>query len=44
MKAGYAYFQDPETGNPCQKPPWGELVAVNVNTGDDRVAQVARQE
>jgi quinoprotein glucose dehydrogenase len=34
MKAGYAYFLDPETGNPCQKPPWGELVAVNVNTGD----------
>ena len=33
MKAGYAYFQDPETGNPCQKPPWGELVAVDVNKG-----------
>ncbi len=34
LKAGYAYFLDPETGNPCSKPPWGELVAVNVNTGD----------
>jgi quinoprotein glucose dehydrogenase len=33
MKAGYAYFQDPETLNPCQKPPWGELVAVDVNKG-----------
>lgn len=34
LKSGYAYFLDPETGNPCSKPPWGELVAVNVNTGD----------
>jgi quinoprotein glucose dehydrogenase len=34
MKAGYVYFADRETGNPCQPPPWGELVAVNVNTGD----------
>ena len=33
MKAGYAYFQDLETGTPCQKGPWGELVAVNVDTG-----------
>lgn len=33
MKAGYVYFQDPESGNPCQKPPWGELVAVDVNKG-----------
>jgi len=33
MKAGYAYFQDQESGNPCQKPPWGELVAVDVNKG-----------
>jgi quinoprotein glucose dehydrogenase len=33
MKAGYVYFQDPETLNPCQKPPWGELVAVDVNKG-----------
>src|SRR5690606_15208775 len=34
MKIGYAYFRDPETLNPCGKPPWGELVAVDVNTGD----------
>jgi len=33
MKAGYVYFEDPQTGNPCQKPPWGELVAVDVNKG-----------
>jgi len=33
MKAGYVYFEDPESGNPCQKPPWGELVAVDVNKG-----------
>ncbi len=33
MKAGYAYFMDPQSGNPCQKPPWGELVAVDVNKG-----------
>lgn len=34
MKIGYAYFSDPESGNPCSKPPWGELIAVNVNTGE----------
>jgi quinoprotein glucose dehydrogenase len=33
MKAGYVYFSDKETGNPCQKGPWGELVAVDVNKG-----------
>ena len=33
MKAGYVYFEDPQSGNPCQKPPWGELVAVDVNKG-----------
>ena len=27
-------FVDPKTRSPCQKPPWGELIAVNVNTGD----------
>jgi quinoprotein glucose dehydrogenase len=27
-------FMDPTTHSPCQKGPWGELVAVNVNTGD----------
>lgn len=27
-------FWNGEKGWPCQQPPWGELVAVNVNTGD----------
>jgi quinoprotein glucose dehydrogenase len=27
-------FWDGRTSWPCQQPPWGELVAVNVNTGD----------
>lgn len=26
-------FRDRETRSPCQKPPWGELIAVDVNTG-----------
>jgi len=26
-------FKDNESNMPCQQPPWGELVAVNVNTG-----------
>jgi membrane-bound PQQ-dependent dehydrogenase (glucose/quinate/shikimate family) len=30
---GYTRFID-EDGYPCQKPPWGELTAVNANTGD----------
>jgi glucose dehydrogenase len=25
---------NPATGWPCQSPPWGELFAINVNTGD----------
>ncbi len=29
-----ARFVDPKTRSPCQKGPWGELVAVNVNTGE----------
>ncbi len=29
----YARFWDPATRIPCTKPPFGELVAVNVNTG-----------
>jgi len=28
------YFWDGQKHWPCQQPPWGELVAVNVNTGD----------
>lgn len=27
-------MKDPATGWPCQSPPWGELFAINVNTGD----------
>jgi hypothetical protein len=27
-------FWDGQKGWPCQQPPWGELIAVNVNTGD----------
>lgn len=40
MKNGYAYFLDPVSGRPCGRPPWGELVAVNVNTGDVAWRQV----
>ena len=29
----YTRFQD-KKGLPCQQPPWGELAAINVNTGD----------
>ncbi|MDB5455944.1 MAG: quinoprotein glucose dehydrogenase [Caulobacter sp.] len=29
-----ARFLDPKTKSPCHKPPWGELVAVDVNTGE----------
>ena len=29
----YTRFQD-KAGLPCQQPPWGEMVAINVNTGD----------
>ena len=31
--AGTARFWDPENHLPCTEPPWGELVAVNVNSG-----------
>jgi glucose dehydrogenase len=27
-------FANPSTGWPCQQPPWGELAAINLNTGD----------
>jgi glucose dehydrogenase len=27
-------FVNPRTGWPCQKPPWGELMAINLNTGE----------
>ena len=32
--ASHARFWDPDNHIPCQNPPFGELVAVNVNTGD----------
>ena len=31
--AGYARFWEPEKRLPCTEPPWGELVAVDVNSG-----------
>lgn len=30
----YDRFADPKTGWPCQQPPWGELVALNLDTGE----------
>jgi len=33
IKGGYRYFWDEDSRMPCQQPPWGELVAVDVNTG-----------
>jgi quinoprotein glucose dehydrogenase len=33
QKGGYRYFWDDKTRMPCQQPPWGELVAVDVNNG-----------
>ena len=31
--AGYARFWNPDKHLPCNEPPWGELVAVDVNSG-----------
>ena len=31
---GVGRFWNPETGWPCQQPPWGRLFAVNVNNGE----------
>jgi quinoprotein glucose dehydrogenase len=31
---GYQRFWNPQNYWPCQAPPWGEMVAINVNTGD----------
>ena len=31
---GGGRFRDSVTGMPCQQPPWGQLTAVNVNTGE----------
>jgi quinoprotein glucose dehydrogenase len=33
MKDGYLYFWNPKTRQPCNAPPWGQLGAVDVNTG-----------
>lgn len=33
LARGYVYFMDRETRTPCGPPPWGELVAVDVNSG-----------
>ena len=33
LARGYQYFWDRATRTPCSKPPWGEMVAVNVDTG-----------
>jgi quinoprotein glucose dehydrogenase len=32
--AGGGRFKDPVSNLPCQQPPWGALMAVNVNTGE----------
>jgi len=33
MKDGYLYFWKPDTRQPCNAPPWGQLSGVDVNTG-----------
>jgi quinoprotein glucose dehydrogenase len=33
-RKGYQRFWNPENFWPCQAPPWGEMVAINVNTGE----------
>jgi quinoprotein glucose dehydrogenase len=33
MRDGYSWFRDPVSRMPCQKPPWGSLYAVNVDSG-----------
>lgn len=33
MKDGYSYFWNPRTHQPCNAPPWGNLSAVDVNSG-----------
>lgn len=34
IRGPYDRFADPKTGWPCQQPPWGELVALNLDTGE----------
>jgi quinoprotein glucose dehydrogenase len=33
MRDGYQWFWDKSSRMPCQVPPWGNLTAINVNTG-----------
>ena len=33
MRYGYQWFWDKASGMPCQVPPWGNLYAIDVNTG-----------
>jgi quinoprotein glucose dehydrogenase len=33
MRYGYQWFWDKDSHMPCQLPPWGNLYAINVNTG-----------
>nr|WP_299906664.1 PQQ-binding-like beta-propeller repeat protein [Sphingomonas bacterium] len=33
LARGYAYLMDRETRTPCGPPPWGEMIAVDVNSG-----------
>src|SRR4051812_42563741 len=33
MRYGYQWFWDKDSHMPCQRPPWGSLYAINVNTG-----------
>jgi quinoprotein glucose dehydrogenase len=32
-RGAYGRFLDPD-GHPCNQPPWGELIAINLSTGD----------
>jgi quinoprotein glucose dehydrogenase len=34
IRGPYDRFANTETGWPCQQPPWGELVALNLDTGE----------
>ena len=33
MKDGYLYFWNPQTRQPCNAPPWGNLSGIDVNSG-----------
>jgi quinoprotein glucose dehydrogenase len=34
IRNSFARFWNPENYWPCQEPPWGQMVAINVNTGE----------